>query len=73
MRHANADFAQISISGDKELLYFSYSDNGSGTNLIEFGNGLIRNGLKGINERISDIGGTVSFHSRPTNLSSVKV
>ena len=60
LRHANADRAQISISGNKELLYFSYRDNGFGTNRIEPGNG-----LKGIKDRISDIGGTIYFHSKP--------
>ena len=62
LRHANADHAQISISGNKELLYFSYWDNGSGTNRIEAGNG-----LKGMKDRISDIGGTISFQSQPGN------
>lgn len=59
LRHANADRAQITISGNKELLYFSYWDNGSGTNRIEKGNG-----LKGMSRRISDIGGTIHFQSQ---------
>ncbi|MHB8918821.1 MAG: sensor histidine kinase [Desulfocucumaceae bacterium] len=58
LRHANAGRAQISISGNRELLYFSYWDNGSGTNRIEAGNG-----LKGMNDRISDIGGAIHFQS----------
>jgi len=59
LRHANAERAHISISGNKQLLYFSYWDNGSGTNRIEAGNG-----LKGMKDRISDIGGTIFFQSQ---------
>lgn len=59
LRHANADHAQISISGNRELLYFSYWDNGSGADRIEAGNG-----LKGMNDRISDIGGAIHFQSQ---------
>lgn len=58
LRHANADRAQISISGDKNLIYFFYSDNGTGTNQIIKGNG-----LKGMVERVLDIGGTINFQS----------
>jgi signal transduction histidine kinase len=59
LRHAHANHVHLSITGDKDLLYFSYLDNGTGTNQIIKGNG-----LNGIVERISDIGGTISFHSR---------
>jgi signal transduction histidine kinase len=59
LRHAHADHAHISISGDKNLLCFSYLDNGAGTDQIKEGNG-----LKGMAERISDIGGIISFHSK---------
>lgn len=59
LRHADADRAQISISGNKELLHFSYWDNGCGTNRIQAGNG-----LQGMRDRISDIGGTMLFQSQ---------
>ena len=58
LRHAKADQAQITISGNMELLYFSYRDNGCGTTRIEVGNG-----LQGMKDRISALGGTVSFQS----------
>ena len=58
LRHAKADRAQLLISGTKELLSFSYWDNGCGTNRIEAGNG-----LQGMKDRISALGGTVSFQS----------
>lgn len=58
LRHAHADHAHIYISGDNNLLKFSYEDNGSGTDQIKEGNG-----LKGMAERISDISGTISFQS----------
>ncbi len=58
LRHANADRAQISIAGDQNFLYFSYNDNGSGINQINEGNG-----LKGMIDRITDIGGTINFQS----------
>ena len=60
LRHANADRAQIYISGNRELLNFLYWDNGSGTERIEAGNG-----LKGMQHRISDMGGIISFQSQP--------
>ena len=58
LRHAHADNAHISISGDKNLLCFSYLDNGTGTNQIIKGNG-----LKGMVERVLEIGGTINFQS----------
>jgi signal transduction histidine kinase len=59
LRHADAEHAQISISGYKELLYFSYGDNGSVTTRIEAGNG-----LKGMKDRIAAMGGTIYFQSQ---------
>lgn len=59
LRHANADRAQISISGNKEAVSFSYWDNGLGIDRIEVGNG-----LKGMRDRISDLGGVISFQSQ---------
>jgi signal transduction histidine kinase len=58
LRHAHADHAHISVSGDKNLICFSYLDNGIGTNQIKEGNG-----LKGMAERILDMGGTINFQS----------
>ncbi len=58
LRHANADCAHISICGDKNLLCFSYWDNGTGTNQIIKGNG-----LKGMVERVLNISGTIDFQS----------
>lgn len=40
LRHANADRVQISISGSKEEVSFSYCDNEAGTDKIKAGNGL---------------------------------
>jgi len=59
LRHANADRVQISISGNREEVSFSYSDNGAGTNKIEEGNG-----LQGMKERVAEIGGVISFQSQ---------
>ncbi|WP_231702756.1 sensor histidine kinase [Desulfocucumis palustris] len=59
LRHANADRAQISISANRESLSFSYCDNGAGTNRIEEGNG-----LKGMKERIAELGGVIYFQSQ---------
>lgn len=59
LRHANADQVQISISGNREVLTFSYCDNGVGTNKIEEGSG-----LKGMKERTADLGGVISFWSQ---------
>jgi len=59
LRHANAVRVQISISGSQESVSFSYCDNGVGTEKIEEGNG-----LKGMKERIAEIGGVISFQSQ---------
>ncbi|TEB09840.1 sensor histidine kinase [Pelotomaculum propionicicum] len=58
LRHAHADHAHIFIYGDNNFLYFFYLDNGAGTNQVIQGNG-----LKGMAERVADIGGIISFHS----------
>ena len=58
LRHANADHVLISISGNQKSVSFSYVDNGNGTNQIAAGNG-----LKGMIERITELGGDISFHS----------
>lgn len=62
LRHARADHACISLSADNDVLYFSYTDNGCGTAQVKEGNG-----LRGMAERISDIGGTISFQSATGN------
>ena len=62
LKHAQADLVKISVSGDRDLWYFSYEDNGSGTNQIEKGNG-----LKGMMDRITDISGTIEFQSAAGN------
>jgi|GEM_PF-1316094 len=59
LRHANAKCAYISISDDRGSVTFSYCDDGVGTNMIEAGNG-----LKGMKERIAELGGVISFQSR---------
>jgi len=60
--HTNAKRAQISISGNRELVSFSYWDNGAGINKIEAGNG-----LKGMNERMAELGGAIVFQSQIDN------
>lgn len=59
LRHAKADRAQISISGNKELFHFVYWDNGIGTDRIKAGNG-----LKGMKDRIAALHGDISWQSR---------
>ena len=59
LRHSKADRAQISLTDNEKLLTFFYWDNGSGTKQIELGNG-----LKGMKDRISEIGGTIAFQSQ---------
>lgn len=58
LRHAKADHVRLKISSTKELLFFSYWDNGCGTSRIEVGNG-----LQGMKDKIAALGGTVSFQS----------
>lgn len=58
LRHANGDNAQISISVSRETVSFTYFDNGVGTDKIEEGNG-----LKGMKERMAELGGVISFQS----------
>jgi len=59
LRHAHADQAGISISRDRDSCYFSYWDNGWGTDQIEKGNG-----LNGMLDRVAAIGGTICFESQ---------
>lgn len=59
LRHTNADRVQISIADSQESVSFSYRDNGDGTSKIEAGNG-----LKGMQERIAELGGVISFQSQ---------
>lgn len=59
LRYADAERIQISISGNREGVFFSYRDNGVGTEKIEAGNG-----LTGIKERIAELGGNISFQSQ---------
>jgi len=59
LRHTNANRGQISILGNQELLSFSYWDNGAGTNKIKAGNG-----LKGMHERITELGGAIHVKCR---------
>lgn len=59
LRHANADRVHISIVANQESVSFVYGDNGTGTTKIEAGNG-----LKGMQERISELGGVISFQSQ---------
>jgi signal transduction histidine kinase len=59
LRHANAECVQITISGNRDAMAFSYCDNGVGTNKIEAGNG-----LKGMKERITELGGVISYQSQ---------
>lgn len=60
LRHSKADRAQIILAGNGELILFSYRDDGLGTSKIEAGNG-----LNGMQERLSSLGGTISFYSQP--------
>lgn len=59
LRHANADRVRIYVTANQEAVSFFYCDNGAGTNKLEAGNG-----LKGMQERIAELGGTISFQSQ---------
>jgi signal transduction histidine kinase len=59
LRHANADRVQIYVTANQEALSFFYCDNGAGTNKMEEGNG-----LKGMQDRIAELDGVISFQSQ---------
>jgi len=59
LRHADARYAQISISGSEVLIEFSYRDDGFGTDRIDVGNG-----LQGMKDRCVEIGSSICFKSQ---------
>ncbi|MEN6327848.1 MAG: sensor histidine kinase [Syntrophomonas sp.] len=58
IKHANADCVSILLAGNEQSLHFSYKDNGCGTAQIIKGNG-----LNGMIDRASEIGGKIDFIS----------
>lgn len=60
LKHAKAHSAVIVIKVEPDGVWFNYSDDGMGTQHIEHGTG-----LKGMIARISAMGGTIHFESKP--------
>jgi len=60
LKHAQAHNAAIVIKAEPDGIWFTYSDDGRGTDHIEHGTG-----LKGMMARISAMGGTIRFESTP--------
>lgn len=58
LRHGHADFVTIHLSSSSDTLRISVTDNGSGSEHIEPGIG-----MSGMRERISQLGGSLSFSS----------
>jgi signal transduction histidine kinase len=63
IRHANAQSIQVSIAGENERLDVSVSDDGVGLAAAGRGGGL---GLRGIEERVRELGGVMTIDSAPT-------
>ncbi|MDA3845872.1 MAG: sensor histidine kinase [Vallitaleaceae bacterium] len=56
VRHGKAKHVRITITFDESRLYISIQDNGTGCKQIKHGNG-----LKGMEERIQHLGGSIEF------------
>ncbi|HVL70012.1 MAG TPA: sensor histidine kinase [Vicinamibacterales bacterium] len=62
VRHAAASCIRITVKGDSERLSVVVVDDGVGMNPKQRGGGL---GLRGIEERVRDLGGLFEIHSTP--------
>lgn len=58
IKHGNADIFDIEISKANNKILFKISNNGLGCSHIEKSNG-----IKGIEKRMTDLGGSVKFYS----------
>jgi signal transduction histidine kinase len=62
VRHANASRIRVTVTGDDDSLAVAVVDDGVGINPDSRKGGL---GLRGIEERVRDLDGTVQIHSAP--------
>lgn len=62
VRHAQASRIRVTVSGNEETLAVAVVDDGVGIEPQSRKSGL---GLRGIEERVRDLGGTVEIHSTP--------
>jgi signal transduction histidine kinase len=63
VRHANASKATLALSYTNDMLLFKISDNGDGFSLGKINNGE-SHGIKGMQERVEDVGGILDITSR---------
>lgn len=60
LKHSDAKQAWVTVVDQGNTITFKYSDSGTGSKSLSLGNG-----LKGMQERLDYIGGTVSFSDQP--------
>ncbi|WP_103068149.1 tetratricopeptide repeat-containing sensor histidine kinase [Aquimarina sediminis] len=61
-KHSKANFASITFTKEKQLIVVSYIDNGVG---ISSKQPITKNGLLNVENRMEEIGGTITFESEP--------
>ncbi|WP_179343440.1 tetratricopeptide repeat-containing sensor histidine kinase [Winogradskyella ursingii] len=69
-KHANAEHMEISISLEKNVICLYIIDDGDGFDTAKSKKGI---GLKNMNSRVEDIGGSIKFSSRPEQGTKVRV
>ncbi|WP_299526898.1 sensor histidine kinase [uncultured Lutibacter sp.] len=70
IKYAEATEINILISENSSTIEFEISDNGKGfdINIVELGNG-----LENMQQRINEVGGTISINSQPDQGTSIKI
>ncbi len=61
-KHSQATIVAVTFTKEKKKITVNYIDNGIGTNLKKT---ISKNGLSNVEIRIKDIGGTITFDSKP--------
>ncbi len=61
-KHSQATIVAVTFAKEKKKITVNYIDNGIGTNLKKT---ISKNGLRNVEIRIKDIGGTITFDSKP--------
>ncbi len=61
-KHSQATIVAVTFAKEKKKITVNYIDNGIGTNLKKT---ISKNGLSNVEIRIKDIGGTITFDSKP--------
>ena len=74
MRHSRADELVISIYSKANQLHLDIKDNGGSSSASPCMNNVVKgNGLKGIEERMSELNGTATFSNNSTGFHTLLI